>query len=56
MAFDIGNDLTELQRTILNLHDRNPDMGAKEIASRAGCSESYARETIDEHRGGMFGL
>lgn len=50
MAFNFGNNLTELQREILRLYDRNPDMGAKEIASHADCSTSYARETIKERR------
>lgn len=61
MSFDpFGDDLSELQREILNLYDRNPDMGPKEIASRADCSVSYARETINEHRnpsgGDILGL
>lgn len=57
--FDPAGELSDLQREILRLYDNNPDMGPKQIASRADCSTSYARETINEHRsggGGLFGL
>lgn len=49
------DDKSDLQRKILRLYDRNPDMGPKEIASRAGCSASYASKTIKEYRSGGFG-
>lgn len=54
-----NDDKTDLQRDILRVHDQNPDAGPKEIASICDCSESYARETINEYRGGNndpFGL
>jgi DNA-binding Lrp family transcriptional regulator len=56
--FDQGNNLTDLQREILDAYDRNPDADAAAVAKIVGCSESYARETIEEHRdaGWQFGL
>lgn len=53
---DPGDELSDLQREILRLYDNNPDMGPKEIASRADCSTSYARSTINDHRSGGSGL
>jgi len=55
MSFDdpFGDDLSELQRDIINTYDRNPDAGAAEIASMCDCSESYVRETLNEYRDGF---
>lgn len=50
------NNPSDLQQRILNAYDRNPDAGAKEIASICNCSASYVRETIKEFRGGNLGL
>ena len=48
-----GDDMTELQREIVQAYDRNPDADAKAVASMCDCSESYARETINEYRDGF---
>lgn len=48
-----GEDMTELQRDIVNAYDRNPDAGPSEIAEICDCSDSYARETLNEYRSGF---
>lgn len=51
-----GNQKSELQRDILRVYDRNPNMDPKHIADKLDCSASYVRETIKEYRsvGGGF--
>lgn len=48
--FGLGNDdTTKLQDRILNEYDlgvTNP----KQIAANCDCSETYAKETLNEHR------
>lgn len=44
---------SETQNDILRLYDRNPDMSAKAIARRCGCSESYVYETVNKYRDGF---
>lgn len=57
MSLDpFDNDLSELQQEILRVYDRNPDAGPKDIANIVDCSESYARETINEYRDDSLGL
>jgi len=49
-----NRDTTKLQDCILQQYD----MGVTDptqIAARCNCSESYARETIEEYRGGGGG-
>lgn len=48
-----GDNLSELQRDIVQAYDRNPDADAAAIASICDCSESYVRETVNEYRGGF---
>ena len=48
--FNLEDDKSDLQRSILELYDYNPDMKPKHIADRLDCSESYVRETINEYR------
>jgi len=57
MSFDdpFGDDMSELQREIVQTYDRNPDAGPKSLANMCDCSESYVRETINEYRGGFGG-
>ena len=47
---------TGLQRDILELYDRYPNMSPKQIADDLDCSASYVRETINEYRssGGLL--
>lgn len=51
MSFDpFGTDLTELEQCIIDTHERNPDITPKGIADSCDCSESYVRQTLNEHR------
>lgn len=50
-----GSDLTETQECIVTKYDRNPDMSPSQIASSCGCSASYVRDTLREHRSMQYG-
>lgn len=52
MFDDPFDDKSDLQREILRVHDRNPDMSNSQIASKCRCSTSYVSKTIKEYRGG----
>lgn len=56
MSINPFDDKSDLQRSILQVYDQNPDMKPAHIADRVGCSTSYVRETINEYRstGGGF--
>ena len=45
-----GSDLTKKQECIVNTFDRNPDITVTGIADACDCSESYVRQTLNEHR------
>lgn len=46
-----GDSPSDLQREILNVARRNPDMDAKHITDRCDCSTSNVRETRDDYGG-----
>jgi hypothetical protein len=45
-----GSDLTDTQDCIVRTYDRNPDITPKGIADACDCSESYVRQTLNDHR------
>ena len=45
------NEPTPLRRAIIAAYDRSPDADPATIAEECGCSTSYARKSIEHHRG-----
>lgn len=48
--FNLGDDKSDLQRSILRVYDHNPNMDPKHIADKLDCSASYVRQTINDYR------